>query len=126
MGLLDNVSRLGAALGAAVEGLNSPKRPLSCAYKAPRRSPICWSIFFLAPSSCALRFSFAIYSFPRVDKRPHFDGVRVLSTDRPYLSPRIYRRIGLSVLKTPYPPQMRRCSAVPFALIRLRWTCRRR
>jgi hypothetical protein len=48
MGLLDNVNRLGAALGAAVEGLNPPKRPLSCAYKAPRRSPLsfCWSIFF--------------------------------------------------------------------------------
>ena len=39
LGLLDNVSRLGAALGASVEGLNPPKRPLSCAYKAPRRSP---------------------------------------------------------------------------------------
>jgi len=38
--LLDNVSRLGAALGASVEGLNPPKRPLSCAYKAPRRSPL--------------------------------------------------------------------------------------
>jgi hypothetical protein len=31
-----NVSRL----GAAVEGLNHPKRPLSCAYKVPRRSPL--------------------------------------------------------------------------------------
>ena len=62
--ILDNVSRL----GAAVEGLNPPKRPLSCAYKAPRRSLLYWSIFFLASSSCALlRFSFAIYSFPRVD-----------------------------------------------------------
>jgi hypothetical protein len=43
----DNVSRL----GAAVEGSNPPKRPLSCAYKAPRRSPHVWSIFFLASSS---------------------------------------------------------------------------
>jgi hypothetical protein len=94
MGLLDNVNRLGAALGAAVEGLNPPKRPLSCAYKAPRRSPLsfCWSIFFLASSSCALlRFSFAIYPFPRVDKRPDFDGFHMLSTDRPQLSPRIHR-----------------------------------
>jgi hypothetical protein len=52
MGLLDNVNRLGAALGAAVEGLNPPKRPLSCAYKAPRRSPLsfCWSIFSSHPA----------------------------------------------------------------------------
>jgi hypothetical protein len=67
MGLLDNVSRLGAALGASVEGLNPPKRPLPCVYKAPGRSPLCWSIFFLASSSCALlRFSFAIYPFPLI------------------------------------------------------------
>src|SRR6202044_4096560 len=86
--ILDNVSRF----GAAVEGLNPPKRPLSCAYKAPRRSPLCWSIFFLASSSCdLLRFSFAIYSFPRVDKRPDFDRFHMLSTDRPQLSPRIHR-----------------------------------
>jgi len=31
----DNVSRL----GAAVDGSNPPKRPLPCAYKAPKRSP---------------------------------------------------------------------------------------
>jgi hypothetical protein len=84
----DNVSRL----GAAVEGSNPPKRPLSCAYKAPRRSPHFWSIFFLASSSCALtHFSFAIYSFPRVDKRGDFDGFHMVSTDRPQLSPRIHR-----------------------------------
>jgi hypothetical protein len=90
---LTNVSRLGAAWGASVEGLKpSEKDRCSCAYKAPRRSPLCWSIFSLASSSRAfLRFSFAIYSFPRVDKRPDFDGFHMLSTDRPQLSPRIYR-----------------------------------
>jgi hypothetical protein len=54
----DNVSRL----GAAVEGSNPLKRPPSCAYKAPRRSPLCLSIFSFASSSCViLRFSFVIY-----------------------------------------------------------------
>jgi len=58
---LGNVSRL----GASVEGLTPPKRPLSWTYKAPRRSPLCWSIFFLASSSCGLlRFSFTIYLIP--------------------------------------------------------------
>src|ERR1700722_8053637 len=75
----DNVS----CLRPAVEGSNPPKRLLSCAYKAPRRSLLCWSIFFLASSLCALRFSFAIYSFPYVDKRPDFDSFHMLSTDRP-------------------------------------------
>jgi hypothetical protein len=79
-------------LRAAVEALNLPERPLSCAYKAPRRPPFDWSIFFLASSSCALlRLSFAICSIPRVDKRPDFDGFHMLSTDRPQLSPRIHR-----------------------------------
>jgi hypothetical protein len=88
MGYLNNMSRL----EAAVEDLNPPKRPLSCAYKALRRSPLCWSIFFLAFSLCAfLRFSFAIYSFPRVDKRPDFNGFHMLLTDHPQLSPRIHR-----------------------------------
>ena len=87
MGYLNNMSRL----GAAVEDLNPPKRPLSCAYKAPRRSLLCWSIFFLASSLCALRFSFAIYSFPRVDKRPDFNGFHMLSTDHPQLSSCIHR-----------------------------------
>jgi hypothetical protein len=80
-------------LGAAVEGSHSPKRPPSCAYKAPRRSPLCWSIFSLTPSSCALRYSFAIYPFPRVDQRPDFDGVYVLSTDRPQLYRRNHRQV---------------------------------
>jgi predicted DNA-binding ArsR family transcriptional regulator len=41
IGLLDNVSYLEAAWGASMEGLNPPKRPLSYAYKASRRSPLC-------------------------------------------------------------------------------------
>src|ERR1700733_4683304 len=67
----------------------SASTPLSYAYKAPRRSPLCWSIFSLASSSrVLLRFSFAIYPFPRMDKRPDFDGFHMLLTDRLQLSPR--------------------------------------
>jgi hypothetical protein len=59
---------------------------MSYAYKASRQSPFHCSIFFLVSSSCVLlRFSFAIYLFPRVDKRPDFDGFHMLSTD--YLQP---------------------------------------
>ena|SRR5271155_114405 len=87
-GIPDDVSRL----GAAIEGPNLPKRPLSYVYKAPRRSLLYWSIVFLASSSRALlRFFFAIYSFSRVNKQPDSDGVHVLSTGRLQLSPRIHR-----------------------------------
>jgi hypothetical protein len=46
MGYLNNMSHL----GAAVEGLTPPKRPLSCAYKAPRRSPLAGASFSLRPA----------------------------------------------------------------------------
>jgi hypothetical protein len=49
------------------------------------------------------RFSFAIYSFPRVDRRPDFDGFHVFSTDRSQHSPQICRGIGLSVLEISKP-----------------------
>ena len=65
-------------LGAAVEGSHPAKRPPSCAYKALSRSPLCRSIFSLTLSSCAFRYSFEIYSFPRVDQRPDFDGVHAV------------------------------------------------
>ena len=109
---MDNVSRL----GAAVEGSHTAKRPPSCAYKALSRSPLCWSTFSLTLSSCAFRYSFAIYSFPRVDQRPDFDGVHVLSTD----CPQLYPTIRCQVLEAFTPPTMRRCSAVPLASICLR------
>jgi hypothetical protein len=55
----DNVSRFGGPLSRA----QSLRKDWYRAYKAPRRSLLCWSIFFLASSLCVLRFSFAIYSF---------------------------------------------------------------
>jgi hypothetical protein len=42
-GISDSISRL----GAAAEALNPPKRPLSCAYKARRRSPLWLKYLFL-------------------------------------------------------------------------------
>jgi hypothetical protein len=86
-----NVSRL----GAAAEGSHPPKRAPSFAYKALGRSlPLRCSIFSLTPSLCVfLRYSFVIYSFPRVDQQPDFDGFYVLSTDHPQLCRRVHRQV---------------------------------
>jgi hypothetical protein len=80
----DNVSRLGAAV---IVPIKLQAVPLAGASLSSR------------PSLCALRFPLAIYSFPRVGRRPDLDGFHMLSTDHPQLSPRLHHGIGLSVLE---------------------------
>ena len=105
-------------LGANVEGSHPPKRAPSFAYDPPHPPFFfCWSIFSLMPSLCdLLRYSFVIYSFPRVDQQPDFDGLP--------------RAVNLSLTALPAHPSSRsrnfyplRCadvSAVPLASICLR------
>jgi hypothetical protein len=81
----DNVSRLGAAI---IVPIKLQAVSLAGASLSSR------------PRLCALRFSFAICSFPRVSKRSNLDGFHMLSTDHPQLSPRLHHGIRLSVLET--------------------------
>jgi hypothetical protein len=100
--LLPSVScHSGSPLGAAVGGPKPASKTCRLVPIMLQAVPPRWSIFLLSPSLRALiRFSFAIYSFPCVDRRPGFDGFHVLSTDRPQICLRIHLRIGLAVLET--------------------------
>jgi hypothetical protein len=81
----DNVSRLRAAV---IVSIKLQAVPLAGASLSSRLSLY------------ALRFSFAIYSFLRIDRRPDLDGFHILSTDHLQLFLRFHHRIGLSVLET--------------------------
>jgi hypothetical protein len=92
----DNVSRL----GAAIECLNPPKGRCYCAYKVSGVLLAGASLSSRSSLCALLHFSFAIYSSPRMGRRPDLNGFHILSTDHPQLSPRFHHRIGLSVLET--------------------------
>ena len=73
----------------------------SGAYKAPGDSPFARASYSSHLALCvALRFSFAISSFPPRDRRPGFRGFDALPTDHLQPSRRIHLRIGFSVLET--------------------------
>jgi hypothetical protein len=87
-GRLDTLCIAGGPLSRPLSGgapnLRGDRPAVFESIKLQAIPPLARASFSSRPACVSpLRFSFAIYSFPRVDRRPDFDGFHVLSADRP-------------------------------------------
>jgi hypothetical protein len=93
--IFNNVSRL----GAVIKCLNPPKGRRYYAYKA-LGVPLARTSLSSRPSLYTfLYFSFTIYLFPYIGRRPDLDGFHTLLINYLQLSLRFYHGIGLLVLE---------------------------